>query len=133
MNAVLPLYADCGYDDHPPLPNSTACATCDPPDDWYDRIACKDLDIEVFFGGTVATRVARATCAVCVVRPYCLEKGWEEAHGVWAGLTDDQRDRLRRALGTDGMTRRDRRRTIRTLASRPVEVPVPSPTNRRTK
>lgn len=121
-------FADCGYDDHEPLPNSTSCATCAAPDDWETRIACKDHDLSVFFGGVVATRVAKSVCAVCTVRPYCLEKGWEEEYGVWAGLTDEQRRQLRAALGTDSMTSRDRRRTIRTLGAKPVAVPFPTTT-----
>lgn len=110
--------ADCGHDDHYALPNSECCISCDAPPGWMKRAACGDYDNEVFFGGAVATRVARSICARCPMRPYCLELGWEEQYGVWAGLTENQREKLRRALGLDRVAGPERRRTIRTIAAR---------------
>lgn len=118
MNApAWTLEADCG-NGCKPLPNSTCCATCDPPPDWYDHIACADQPTDIFFGGSIADKLAKRVCASCPVRPYCLEKGWDEEYGVWAGLNEGQRSRIRKLLDLDRVTRQQRRTTIRELASR---------------
>lgn len=114
------MLADCDDPDHEALSGSTCCKTCDAPKGWTKRAACLDTDTEVFFGGAVATRVARSICARCQVRPYCAEAGWFEEHGVWAGLTDSQRHRISKAVGMWSLSTREQRITIRTLAARPV-------------
>lgn len=103
-----------------PIPGSNCCATCDPPDDWEDRIACKDHDLDLFFGGAASDRIAVRICAQCPVRPYCLEKGWSEEHGVWGGLTEGQRRAAHATIPEFRISRRDLRRAIRELASRPI-------------
>lgn len=119
MIAPIVVEADCG-NGHKALPNSICCPTCDAPPTWYDHIACADQATDVFFGGTVADRIALRCCAECPVRPYCLEKGWTEDYGVWGGLTESQRIKIRNLLQLDRVTRRQRRLAIRELASRPV-------------
>lgn len=121
MNA-LPLdwfEADCDNGCNP-IPGSKCCPTCDPPDNWYKRIGCKDHDLELFFGGAAADRMAIRVCAQCPVRPYCLEKGWDEEYGVWGGITEGQRRHLRYIMKLDHVSRRQRRRAIRELGTQPL-------------
>ncbi|MGH8903069.1 MAG: WhiB family transcriptional regulator [Egibacteraceae bacterium] len=75
--------------------------------DWRARAACRDLDTELFFPiGTTGPAVdqanqAKAVCAGCPVTLQCLE--WALAKhqnaGIWGGLTEDERRRLRRSQG----------------------------------
>jgi WhiB family transcriptional regulator, redox-sensing transcriptional regulator len=69
--------------------------------DWQHRAACRDTDTEAFFnpdylrGRNKRAReaAAKAICAGCPVREACLE--WAvylgETHGVWGGLTPEER------------------------------------------
>ena len=41
------------------------------------------------------TAAVRAVCARCLVAAECLSAGLHEAHGVWAGTTPRERQRLR--------------------------------------
>lgn len=114
--------ADCEFDDHPPITGSTACAWCDPPPDWLDEAACRFESSDLFFSGMPAlVKKAKTVCASCTVRPYCLERGWDEEYGLWGGMTEEQRQQLRDTLGLDKTTRRQRRLTIRTIGSRPIK------------
>ena len=70
--------------------------------DWRHFAACRDIDPEVFFpfpGDTDGQDAARAICSGCPVRSDCLN--WALAtgrdHGVWGGLTEDERRALRRS------------------------------------
>lgn len=113
------LEADCGNGCRP-VPGTRICPGCDAPADWYDRIACKEQSNDLFFGGAASERIAIRICAGCEVRAYCLEKGWEEDHGVWGGYTASQRISIRTTLQLDKVTRRQRRTAIRELASKPI-------------
>lgn len=67
--------------------------------EWRQRAACRDSDVELFFPTTEEEAAApKAICATCPVRDECLE--WALAtrqnDGVWGGLTDAERRRLRR-------------------------------------
>ena len=72
--------------------------------DWRENSACLDEDPELFFPiGSTGPAVhqeleAKQVCARCPVREQCLawvlEAGHE--HGVWGGLTQDERRLLRR-------------------------------------
>ncbi|WP_307856345.1 WhiB family transcriptional regulator [Catenulispora pinistramenti] len=80
---------------------------------WMSYGACRDEDPDLFFGTDPgfgcygerkAARVARekaakAVCAACPVRESCLEfaMATPEHDGVWGGLTDKERRRMRRA------------------------------------
>ena len=69
--------------------------------DWQARAACRDADTEAFFnpdylrGRNKRAReaAAKAICAHCPVREACLE--WalhlRETHGVWGGMTPEER------------------------------------------
>lgn len=68
---------------------------------FADDAACLGQDVNVFFpeqGGTV--RNAKRICTVCPVTSECLEYALtnDEAFGVWGGLSESERRRLRRRL-----------------------------------
>ena len=71
--------------------------------DWSMRAACRDMDTEVFFPdaekGLIPPQVemAKAVCARCPVSSDCLTYAERvpELHGVWGGLTADERRRRR--------------------------------------
>ncbi|WP_375481282.1 WhiB family transcriptional regulator [uncultured Jatrophihabitans sp.] len=70
--------------------------------DWRERAACAGVDPELFFpvgSGIRANRqavAAKRICAGCPVIERCrdlaLRRGFE---GIWGGLDDDERRRLR--------------------------------------
>jgi WhiB family redox-sensing transcriptional regulator len=72
--------------------------------DWRARSACLQADPELFFPvgstGPAVRQVdqAKRVCAGCQVRSACLEWALDQRqdHGVWGGLTEDERRSLRR-------------------------------------
>jgi WhiB family transcriptional regulator, redox-sensing transcriptional regulator len=69
---------------------------------WQDRALCAQTDPEAFFpekGGS--TREAKRICVGCQVRAECLEYALvnDERFGIWGGLSERERQRLRRAAG----------------------------------
>ncbi|SFE25612.1 transcription factor WhiB [Actinopolyspora alba] len=67
--------------------------------DWQERALCAQTDPEAFFpekGGS--TREAKRICAGCEVRSECLEYALEhdERFGIWGGLSERERRRLKR-------------------------------------
>jgi WhiB family redox-sensing transcriptional regulator len=76
--------------------------------DWQERALCAQTDPEAFFpekGGS--TREAKRICSGCEVRAECLEYALahDERFGIWGGLSERERRRLRRAISTTGATR----------------------------
>lgn len=72
-----------------------------PAPDW-SKALCPQTDPEAFFperGGS--TRDAKRICQRCEIRPECL--AWAvatgQAHGVWGGLSERERRRLRHQAG----------------------------------
>jgi len=70
--------------------------------DWQERALCAQTDPEAFFpekGGS--TREAKRICSGCEVRAECLEYALahDERFGIWGGLSERERRRLRRAAG----------------------------------
>jgi WhiB family transcriptional regulator, redox-sensing transcriptional regulator len=66
---------------------------------WMDEALCAETDPEAFFperGGS--TREAKRVCNGCPVRAECLEYALtnDERFGVWGGLSERERRRLRR-------------------------------------
>jgi WhiB family redox-sensing transcriptional regulator len=66
---------------------------------WQERALCAETDPEAFFpekGGS--TREAKKICTGCEVRADCLEYalGNDERFGIWGGLSERERRRLRR-------------------------------------
>lgn len=67
---------------------------------WQQNALCAQTDPEAFFpekGGS--TREAKSVCASCEVRAECLEYALanDERFGIWGGLSERERRRLRRA------------------------------------
>ena len=68
---------------------------------WQERALCAETDPEAFFpekGGS--THEAKKICTVCEVRAECLEYalGNDERFGIWGGLSERERRRLRRQI-----------------------------------
>lgn len=73
----------------------------DTPPEWQDRALCSQTDPEAFFpekGGS--TREAKRICGRCDVKGDCLEYalGHDERFGIWGGLSERERRRLKRHL-----------------------------------
>jgi WhiB family redox-sensing transcriptional regulator len=74
------------------------------PDDasWRDDAACRDADPELFFpdirSAWAQVKTAKLICRGCPVTTACLN--WAltsgQEHGIWGGLTEAERHRLRR-------------------------------------
>ncbi len=72
--------------------------------DWREQAACVGEDLETFFpvgdAGPAIWQVnrAKAICALCPVRTQCLDFALRtgQDHGVWGGLTAQERRELRR-------------------------------------
>ena len=73
-------------------------------DDWRVRASCRDTDPELFFPvgttGPAVDQIATATaiCRACAAQPECLEfaLATNQESGIWGGVTEDDRRRLRR-------------------------------------
>jgi WhiB family transcriptional regulator, redox-sensing transcriptional regulator len=76
------------------------------PADWRSQGACLTADPDLFFpissaaGSRPQERLAKQVCAGCPVREPCLRFALRtnQAHGVWGGLGENERLRLRRHL-----------------------------------
>jgi WhiB family redox-sensing transcriptional regulator len=100
-----------------------ACRLCDPQggndvaltwirthdwdaDAWRDRASCRDTSPELFFPiGTTGVALeqidaAKRVCHECPVASECLEfaLATNQEAGVWGGLTEDERRRLRKGV-----------------------------------
>src|ERR1700739_5152338 len=76
---------------------------------WQDRALCAQTDPEAFFpekGGS--TREAKRVCRSCEVRAECLEYALEndERFGIWGGLSERERRRIKRQVVLTGGSRR---------------------------
>ena len=68
-------------------------------EDWRIAALCAQTDQEAFFpekGGS--TRAAKKVCLTCEVREECLEYalGNDERHGIWGGLSERERRKLKK-------------------------------------
>lgn len=66
---------------------------------WQERALCAQTDPEAFFpekGGS--TREAKRICSGCDVKAECLDYALahDERFGIWGGLSERERRRLRR-------------------------------------
>lgn len=74
--------------------------------EWQTSAACRGEDLSTFFGRDGESRAerdireayAKDICDLCPVRQACLEEALRDApqHGVWGGLTADERTAERR-------------------------------------
>jgi WhiB family redox-sensing transcriptional regulator len=72
--------------------------------EWMDRGICHQTDPEAFFpekGGS--TREAKSVCATCPVAAECLDYALDndERFGIWGGLSERDRRKIKRALQDD--------------------------------
>jgi WhiB family redox-sensing transcriptional regulator len=68
---------------------------------WLDDAACRGMDAELFFPGRgEPSAAAKAVCRPCPVRFDCLSYALNngEKHGIWGGLSERERRRLRRRI-----------------------------------
>jgi WhiB family transcriptional regulator, redox-sensing transcriptional regulator len=72
-------------------------------DRWQDRANCRGLPTKVFFisPGEPTTR-AKAVCAGCEVRAECFEAGLHEKFGIWGGVEERERRRVRKSRAVAG-------------------------------
>ena len=66
---------------------------------WADMGSCTSADPDLFFPPSgVDTAYARSICRSCPVRRECLDFALAsgQKHGIWGGMTESQRRRLRR-------------------------------------
>lgn len=69
------------------------------PPAWTADALCTQVDHDTFFPEQGASnQTAKATCARCEVSDACLSYALEhvDLHGIWAGTTVKDRERLRR-------------------------------------
>lgn len=72
--------------------------------DWRHQAACLHEDPELFFPvgntGPALMQIAEAkkVCRICPVREACLQWALDagQDHGVWGGMSEDERRALRR-------------------------------------
>jgi WhiB family redox-sensing transcriptional regulator len=72
---------------------------------WQDEANCLGVDPDLFFPERGAsTREAKEVCRGCVVRLECLEYALSngEKFGIWGGLSERERRRLRRQRAIGG-------------------------------
>ncbi len=69
--------------------------------EWMSWARCQGMDPDIFFPEVhddVSTRLARATCSACPVKPQCLGYGVSlgAKYGVWGGHSPRELRPLRR-------------------------------------
>jgi WhiB family redox-sensing transcriptional regulator len=72
---------------------------------WQDQANCLGVDPDLFFPERGAsTREAKEVCRGCEVRQQCLDYALAngEKFGIWGGLSERERRRLRRQRAQDG-------------------------------
>jgi WhiB family redox-sensing transcriptional regulator len=66
---------------------------------WHRRAACRGSDPNLFFPARgEAWKEAVKVCAGCPVTAECLEAGMTQHSGVWGGIPERQRRKLRRFM-----------------------------------
>ena len=79
------------------------------PPQWPADIACRNTDTAVFFTGRGGrTEVARQVCRGCPAIELCAEWALEQSadllHGVWGGLSRDERRAIRAGRRQTGVS-----------------------------
>jgi WhiB family redox-sensing transcriptional regulator len=70
---------------------------------WRDQALCAQTDPESFFPEKgCSSREAKKVCVECVVKAECLQYALDhdERFGIWGGLSERERRRLRRAYAS---------------------------------
>lgn len=82
---------------------------------WRERAACREVDPDLFFpigtAGLTLVQIdeAKAVCARCPVREWCLQWALDvgQVEGIWGGTTESERRATRR-----GSARKDVERIV---------------------
>ena len=77
---------------------------------WQLEANCLGVDPDLFFPERGAsTKEGKAVCKGCVVREDCLEFALQngEKFGIWGGLSERERRRIRRQRALDRAAKRD--------------------------
>jgi WhiB family redox-sensing transcriptional regulator len=76
---------------------------------WRELAECKDVPPSIFYDRESREDILRAKsyCEKCEVRIACLDHALEvgEKHGVWGGLTEDERENLQQRVAFRGLAR----------------------------
>lgn len=92
--------------DEGPCRNCTGRKVITGPSDWMTRAACLGVDSDIFFDeARIRARDYIAFCRSCDVAHECAAYAFrnKETHGVWGGLTPEQRSHLHlRTTSTGG-------------------------------
>jgi WhiB family redox-sensing transcriptional regulator len=69
--------------------------------DWAAQGLCREVDGDLWFPeqGNGSARQAKEICAQCPVKTECADWALKarEPHGIWGGLSEQERARIRRA------------------------------------
>ena len=77
-------------------------------DDWREWALCAEVDPDAFFPEKgESTRAAKNICRRCLVKVECLRSALanDERFGVWGGLSERERRRLRGRAADGAVTR----------------------------
>ena len=88
------MLKDC---DHESWLDSGMCLICTAPDSWMYSAACRDAHPDTCFPPDDEPHlydIAKRLCEICPVVGFCLEIGLDEKHGMWGGMTPDERYKL---------------------------------------
>lgn len=74
--------------------------------EWMNDAACRGMDSELFFPGRgEATADVKAICGACPVRVECQDYAiGTEQFGIWGGLSERERKRIRTRLWRERRT-----------------------------
>lgn len=68
---------------------------------WFEDAACQNADPSDFFPDSPhdVPAAAQLLCMICPVFDACLTYGLTQRHGVWGGMSEAERDRIRKRKG----------------------------------
>lgn len=75
-----------------------------PDQNWRAGALCAERDPDLFFApGALEHKIAKRICRDCPVRRQCLAYAMNAPvdHGIWGGLTERERRRVRRVSGPE--------------------------------
>jgi len=106
---------------HKKLSRAQICETCEAPQGWTEHALCALGDPDYLYpeeSDPVQVLRAKKICSNCPVKGFCLELGWNDDWGIWAGFTTAERKRLRKVFSLKDKTIQEQRLVIRTIAHR---------------
>lgn len=106
---------------HNNLPRTQICPKCEAPDGWQHFALCTMENLDFMFPdetNPMLVSKCKALCQNCPVKGFCLEIGFNDDFGIWAGFTTAERKRLRKVFSLKDKSKIDRRVMIRTIAHR---------------